>query len=163
MAELRNPDERLCQLVTGWHDLAPPEVASELVQVWPLAHAPLHRFDSAELVAMFSFAGYVSDRALRPVEPLTVYRGELATSRPGMSWTADQAVALTYATGYRTVGSTRLVRASIPPGAILARFESDDEVVVDPAALTEVTIVSSFAQWEPPGFNVGGILDRLGR
>ena len=163
MTELQPPDARLRLLAAGWRGRPAAEVRSELAEVWPLAHAPLHHFDSADLVSMFKWAGYVSDGPPRPAAPFTVYRGELAASRPGMSWTSDRAVALSYARDYRTVGPTRCLRATIPPRAILALFVLHDEVVVDPAGVTKVTVVDSFAQWEPPRFNVGGILDRLGR
>jgi len=159
----QNADERLRLLVAGWHDQAPGEVAAELAQVWPLAHAPLHYFDSADLVSMFKWSGYLTDHAPRPEATIEVHRGELASSRPGMSWTADEAVARRYARDYRTVGPTRCLRAAIPPQTILARFAVEDEVVVDPGELTDVTVVGSFDQWEPPRFNVGGLLDRLGR
>ena len=161
--EPQPPDVRLAVLAAGWQERPAAEVGAELVEVWPLAHAPLHRFDAADLVSMFKWAGYVSDGPPQPEAPFTVYRGELAASRPGMSWTADRAVALRYARDYRTVGPTRCLRATIPPRAILARFVLHDEVVVDPAELTHVTVSGSFAQWAPPRFNVGGILDRLGR
>jgi hypothetical protein len=114
-------------------------VNATLQAIWPYLCAPQRNHLGADLVALFQQAGYVSDGIPQPGTGLAIYRGELVSAHePGVSWTADFQVARKYAQGYATTGDTRVIKATAPPRAILARFTHEEEVVVDPSVLTDI-------------------------
>jgi hypothetical protein len=143
------PGEILGELSGSYLHLAPRELNSALRENWPLMHGPLYHYDSATLIALFKQAGYVCDRPALSAAELTVYRGEpVASTQPGISWTTDRDVAMTYARGYGTVGRVQVVRAIAPAGAVLARFSHEDEVVVEPALLRDVEVLGYLPQFK---------------
>jgi hypothetical protein len=139
------PIETLANLVSRGLQLDPRELNSSLQAVWPLVHGPLFQHDKATLVALFKRAGYVSDGAAYPTDGLTVYRREpIENEQLGISWTTDLQVARTYAQRYSSIGDVQVLQATAPVPSILARFTFEDEVVVEPALLTDVVRLPRF-------------------
>jgi hypothetical protein len=133
------PEQTLAELLEDGSYYSATEANATLRAIWAQLHAPQRRHSAAELVTLFRRAGYVSDGILSPSSAVTIYRGELLRSaEAGISWTADPQIARKYAQGYATVGATRFVRAIAPPEAVLARFNQEEEVVVDPDLLRNV-------------------------
>lgn len=64
--------------------------------------------------------------------------------------TADLAIARRYAQGYATVGDTRVMQATAPPVAILARFRQDAEVVVAPELLSDAELLGYIPHFQLP-------------
>jgi hypothetical protein len=120
-------------------------------QNWPHLHAPLRQHGTAALVAMFRHAGCVTDGTPMAHADLVVCRGEPADlAGPGIAWSANLHVAAGYARGYSTAGPTRVLQATAPPLAILARFTSEDEVVVQPDLLADVKNIAGFPHFTLP-------------
>jgi hypothetical protein len=143
-------DEELAELLTDGTRLQPSELNARLRNLWPLLHAPQRTHDTTALVAMFRRAGYVSDGLPVPIGEMTVYRGELVSSREaGIAWTADVEVVTQYARGYATTGNTRVWQAAAPPAAVLARFKQEAEVVVAPDLLGDFKNLGGFAHFKP--------------
>jgi len=95
--------------------------------------------------------GYVSDGPEQPIAAVAVFRGGLAEDDGcGISWSTSSEHAGTYASGYTTVGETCLWRATCPPEAVLGRFVFEEEVVVDPRLLVEVTALRRLPRFELP-------------
>jgi len=135
----KTPDEELAELLTSGSQLQPSKLNARLRAVWPLLHAPQRKHDGATLVDLFRQAGYVSDGMAATDSALTVYRGELvAEAEPGISWSAEFQIARSYAQRYSTVGHTRVLQATAPPTAVLARFNQEAEVVVEPELLDDI-------------------------
>jgi hypothetical protein len=135
------PAETLADVVSSGLHLDPCELNSILQAVWPLMHGPLYHHKTALLIALFKRAGYVTDGVACPTGDLTVYRGEpVASEQRGISWTTDFKVARTYAQGYSTIGNVRVVQATAPPASVLARFNFEDEAVVEPDLLDNVEV-----------------------
>lgn len=119
MAE--TPDETLKGLLSSGSQLPPSELNVRLTLLWPLLHGPQRNQDATALVALFRHAGYVSDGLPFPNGDLTVYRGELVSSRkPGISWTTSRRPSKRSTvfgpglrTGLRHPGSTS---TEVPPG-----------------------------------------------
>jgi hypothetical protein len=127
------------------------ELNGTLRLIWPSLRAPQRACLASELVALFRRAGYVSDGQPEPAQVLMVYRGKLAaTGDPGISWTTDLQIARRYAQGYAIVGDTRVMRATAPPAAILARFQRDAEVVVTPELLTDAQCLGIIPHFQLP-------------
>jgi len=144
------PDEQLAELLTSGSQLPPPELNARLRNLWPLLHAPQRTSDATALVALFQRAGYVSDGIPVPNRELTVYRGELVSSREaGIAWTTDVEVATQYARGYTTAGNTRVLQATAQPAAVLARFNQEGEVVVAPNLLRRIENLGGFPHFKP--------------
>ena len=134
----QTPDQELEWLLSASSVVPVAKLNASLGVVWPNLRAPQRTHTEADLIALFRRTGYVSDGPPKPTEALTVYRGELAGERdPGISWTVELQIARRYAQGYATVGDTRVMQATAPPAAVLARFHHDDEVVVAPELLTD--------------------------
>lgn len=145
------PDQELARLLRTGSVLPAGELNGSLCLIWPGLRAPQRTHLASELIALFRRAGYVSDGLPEPAQDLLVYRGELAgTGDPGISWTADPQIARRYAQGYATVGDTRVMRATAPPGAILARFQHDAEVVVVPELLMDAECLGSIPRFQLP-------------
>ncbi len=120
------PTEALAELVATERSRPPAELRVVLAEIWPELHAPLRNYESAALVALFRRAGFVSDGPPQPGGDLLVYRGEPADpASPGIAWSTDEAVATDYARRYSTAGQTRLLQATAPPMAVLARFAAE--------------------------------------
>jgi hypothetical protein len=150
------PREALAELVGAGRSLPPERVRAVLADIWPSLHAPLRLHGTSTLVAMFRYAGYVSDDAPMPCTDLEIYRGEPADlTSPGIAWSADQAVAIEYARRYSTAGPTRVLRATAPPSAVLARFADEDEVVVQPDLLIDVVNIGGFPYFTVPNLAPG--------
>lgn len=79
--------------------------------------------------------------AEQPTAVLTIWRGAgLATNGRGMSSTVHRKLAVQFAEEYAAEGREQAVwKATIPPGAVLARFgdEREQEVVVNPNMLRD--------------------------
>jgi hypothetical protein len=149
MAE--TPDETLKELLSSGSQLPPSELNARLRLLWPLLHGPQRNHDATALVALLRHAGYVSDGLPFPNGDLTVYRGELVSSRePGISWTTDAEVAKQYARGYATAGNTRVLQATAQSAAILARFNQEAEVVVAPELLSSLENLGGFPHFKLP-------------
>jgi len=139
---MTTPAETLANLVATGRQLPPADLNALLRDTWPLMHGPLYHYDTATMLALFKRAGYVSDGVAYPSAELTIYRGEpVSATQPGVSWTTDRQVATKYANGYSTVGHARVRQATAPVEAVLAQFTYEDEVVVDPGLLKNVTVL----------------------
>lgn len=124
----------------------PPESTrrTALRERWPELRAPLHEIEPSEFISLFRSVGYVTDDETLSANPTTIYRGApIVDSGRGISWSATGEIARKYANDYRTTGATALWRATCSPEAVLGRFQLDDEVVVDPNLLVDVTQVAS--------------------
>jgi hypothetical protein len=145
----RTPSETLDDLVDSGLQFPPEELNVILRTVWPLLHGPLYRHDVATLLALFRRAGYVSDGLPYPDGDLIVYRGEpTSTEHLGISWTTDRQVAVTYVQGYSTIGAVRVVQAAAPVESVLARFNFEDEIVVEPELLKDVEVLGYMPQFK---------------
>ena len=145
------PDQELARLLRAGPVLPAGELNGSLCLIWPGLRAPQQTHLAADLVALFRRAGYVSDGPPEPAQALLVYRGELAaTDGPGISWTTNPQVARRYAQGYATVSDTRVMRATAPPAAILARFQHDAEVVVAPELLADAECLGIIPHFQFP-------------
>jgi transposase InsO family protein len=146
------PAQVLAELVSASQSSPPEEVRAVLADIWPRLHAPLRHYGTPALVALFRRAGYLTENAPMPGTGLVIYRGEPAyVSSPGIAWSADHAVAADYARRYSTAGPTRVLRATAPPSAVLARFaHNDDEVVVQPDLLKDVGNIASLPHFTLP-------------
>jgi hypothetical protein len=125
------------------------------------------RFHTAWTVNGFRWREAVDDdllliRALRAIlapfagESLTLFRGEQSaryeTGRVGFNWTPKREVAKMFASGLCTTynGGGVLLRAMAPAAAIIAspsahsRYLGEDEFVVEPSLLREVTELARF-------------------
>jgi hypothetical protein len=150
------PADVLAELLGARQSPRPEQARVVLAEIWPKLHAPLRHHGSAALVALFRRAGYLTDYAPIPDTDLVIYRGERANlGSPGIAWSADQAVAIDYARRYSTVGQTRVVQATAPPSAVLARFADEDEVVVQPDLLVNVVSIGSFPHFTVPNLAPG--------
>jgi hypothetical protein len=148
------PTEALAELVATERSRPAAGIRVLLAEIWPELHAPLRNYDSAVLVALFRRAGFVSDGPPQPGGDLLVYRGEPADpASPGIAWSTDEAIATDYARRYSTAGQTRVLQATAPPMAVLARFAAEDEVVVQPDLLTDIVNLGGFPHfaWPPAG------------
>jgi len=146
------PEQAFADLMATGPSRPPGELRVLLAQIWPELHAPLRMFGSAVLMALFRRAGFVSDGPPQPGGDLLVYRGELADpANPGIAWSTDEAVATDYARRYSTAGQTRVLQATAPPMAVLARFAAEDEVVVQPDLLIDIVNLGGFPHftWPP--------------
>jgi hypothetical protein len=118
---------------------------------WPLLHGPLRSVPAATIVALFRSVGFITDGPPRPESKFVVWRGApTADAAQGVSWSATRERAAWYARGYTTEGETCLWQATCPAGTALARFTTNDEVVVDPALLVNVTVDTRYPRFEPP-------------
>ena len=145
------PDQELERLLTAGSALAADQLNAGLRVTWSPLRAPQRTHSVTALVALFRRAGYVSDVLPEPSEAVMVYRGELVgDDDPGISWTADLAIARRYAQGYATVGDTRVMQATAPPVAILARFRQDAEVVVAPELLSDAELLGYIPHFQLP-------------
>lgn len=98
----------------------------------------------------------MSDGTTSPATGLMIYHGELSgLASPGISWSADQAVAVDYARRSSTAGPTRVLRAMAPPSAVLARFADEDEVVVQPGLLMHIACITDFPHFTLPNLASG--------
>ncbi len=127
------------------------------------------RFHTAWIVKGFRWREAVDDdllltRALRAIlapyagESLTLFRGEqfaqYETGRVGFNWTPKREVAEMFASGLCTTynGGGVLLRAMAPSAAIIAspnahsQYLGEDEFVVEPSLLTDVTELARFPQ-----------------
>lgn len=134
----QSPDQEFTRLLRTGCALPAAELNASLRLVWPRLRAPQRTHPASDLVTLFRRAGYVSDGLPQPAQAVPVYRGELTgNAEPGISWTTEAQIARRYAQGYATAGDTRIIRATAPPAAILARFIDDAEVVVVPGLLMD--------------------------
>lgn len=141
-------EEAFGNLLDTWTGLEPAAVNAKLRELWPELIGPLKREQGAEIVPMFRHAGFVSDCA-PPYSPVAVFRGELeGTGAHGVSWSSDRKVAMHYAGAWSPAGDALVLMARAPVAAILARFEKDYEVVVDPSELLEVRPVLRMPHWQ---------------
>lgn len=80
-----------------------------------------------------------------------MYRGELSeASDTGMSWTTYRDIARHFAQQYSSVGQTCILRARASPRAVLARFNLEDEIVVQPDLLTDISSSVAFEHFVLP-------------
>lgn len=150
------PAETLADLIGMHRNLPPERVAAVLAEIWPRLHAPLRHHGTAALVTMFRHAGYVTDSTGKPDDSLVIYRGEPADpAGPGIAWSAEREVAISYARRYSTAGPTRVLQATAPPMAVLARFASEDEVVVQPDLLIDVKTIGHLPHFILPNLAPG--------
>jgi hypothetical protein len=98
-------------------------LAATVGSVWSLAEFPDQCLEREQWLELFQSASFTVDgqRAPRPKEPLTLWRGSVAERRSDWSWTVDRKVAKRYAGGTmfgRPNGEVWQVTA--PPEALLA-------------------------------------------
>lgn len=128
------------------------ELRRELLSQWPHFRGPIHTFGLDECLGLFRRAGFISDGAERPTNPVVIYRGQVSGHANGISYTMDQDEAECYARGYSTLGITVVLRATVQPDDVLGLFSSESEVVVDPSNLIGMEIVGWFPYFPPPQF-----------
>jgi hypothetical protein len=147
----QTPDQEFARLMRTGSVLPVAELNARLRLIWPGLRAPQRCHPASDLIVLFRRAGYVCDGLPEPTQALLVYRGELTgTGDPGISWTTDLQIARRYAQGYATVGDTRVMQAAAPPAAILARFQHDAEVVVEPALLVDAECLGFIPHFQLP-------------
>lgn len=107
--------------------------------VWSSAEYPDRELDRDTWRWLFDAAGFTVDgqRAPRPAEPMTLFRGSVPERRTDWSWTRTQAVAERFAAGVRGRAPGRLWVCEVPPAHMLAinTQRDEDEVVVDTRGL----------------------------
>lgn len=152
---------RLSKLLEWSHDASiPVRAVKDLIgDVWKDVEHP-HQFDEDELVDLFRLAGWVDDhesnrtlmkdRLRTAAGALTVYRGVGKEGNPkGMAWTLSRKTAEWFARrfGGKDVDGW-VYTARIPSFGILAYLtgRGEDEVVVDPSMLEDVTVVPVFPE-----------------
>jgi hypothetical protein len=145
------PIERLAHLVSTGPTTQPDVVNAELREIWPQIHGPHRNHGPAVLVSLFRYAGYVSNVGPKTATAMTIYRGAVAdAAQQGMAWTTDRQIAVTYAQRYSTVAETTVLQATAQPIAILALYEQESEVVVDPDILINVRILTRIPWFSSP-------------
>ena len=154
---IMTPAEVLAELAVNGLNLPPAELRAKLMTIWPLQHGPLDRYKATTLIALFKGAGYVSDGPQRPEESLITYRGQLAGSTMGISWSTDLQTAKTYIQRYSPEGQTEVLRATAPIESVLARFSYEDEVVVEPDMLVNVESLGGYPRLTLPNFGPRGL------
>lgn len=158
------PAEALADLIGTYRSLPPERVGAVLAEIWPRLHAPLRHHGNVALVTMFRHAGYVTDGTGKPDANLVIYRGEPADpAGPGIAWSAEREIAIGYARRYSTTGPTRVLQATAPPMAVLARFASEDEVVVQPDLLIDVKTIGHLPHFTLPNLAPGLRFTAFGR
>ncbi|MFE9880482.1 hypothetical protein [Streptomyces sp. NPDC005784] len=114
-------------------------VADLVGGIWSGAEYPDRHHDRDTWRWLFDTAGFTVDgeRAARPAEPLTLYRGSVPERRTDWSWSRDRAVAERFAEGVRGRAPGRLWVCEVPPAHMLAVNTGRDEaeVVVDTRGL----------------------------
>jgi hypothetical protein len=122
-----------------------------LLENWTELHGPLHFIEATEFTDLFRSVGVVRNDESLSLSPTAIFRGAPSLGgASGISWSATESVARQYAKDYRTVSETTLWKATCPPGAVLARFKQDDEVVVDPNLLSEITPIELYPIFTMP-------------
>lgn len=121
-------------------DTVTAETVTALVgPVWSSAEFPDRQLDHETWRWLFDVAGFTVDGkpAVRPVEPMLLYRGSVPERWTDWSWTRDRAVAGRFAAGLRGRGAGRVWVATVPPWRMLAinTERDEDEVVVDTRGL----------------------------
>lgn len=121
----------------GW--LTEGLAAGVVGPAWSAAEFPDRLLDHDEWRSLFALGGYTVDgqRADRPLEPITLWRGSVEERRADWSWTDSREVAERYASGRygRPVGV--VWRAVVEPHRLLARNtdRQESEYVVDTEGL----------------------------
>ena len=139
------PHGRALAVIDAWHrctDITLDELRVCLAENWAHAEYP-HQFGVRRLVRLLKAAGFFSDEPgiVRPMEPMTVYRGAPSERRLGMSWSMSLDTAIWFAERYNVVSSVgRVFVAEVPPQHVLAilKSRSESEVVVNPRGLRNV-------------------------
>lgn len=113
--------------------------------IWSAAEFPDRYLDHDTWRWLFNVAGFTIDGkpAVRPAEPLTLFRGAVPERRTDWSWTRTRAVAERFAAGLRGRGEGRLWVCTVPPSHMLAvnTERDEDEVVVDTRGLQILEVV----------------------
>lgn len=101
--------------------------------------------DTAEIVAMFRAADFVSDtdEIHHPDEPVVVYRGCGREGTRGLSWTLSEETAAEFARLESQIdreGVASVYSATVAPESILGIFfaRGEEEILVDPAGIGDV-------------------------
>jgi hypothetical protein len=129
-----SPHEEFEDILANHRDRDRQLVAERLGVIWPDLRGPGWRYDWSEVLALFRWCGYVSDGVGPQTAPQTIFRGQPVGS-PGHSWSTDRDVAVQYARDYQTLRETVVLRSTVLPEQVLARFTSQSEIVVDGSGL----------------------------
>ncbi len=139
-----------------WEHATPEQLAPALASAWTISHAPLGSLSAALWTRMFKKTGYLTDPtdgAPLFTEPVTVYRGAATwTHGRGMSWTTSRERGDWFMRCWLMLEPRSLYRATVPPSAVLARFNGreEEEVVVNPHMLrSRVEVVESLPCEDP--------------
>ncbi len=126
--------------------MLPGNVRAAVICLWPTLVLPASAFPQDQLLALFKYLWYCTDGPERPTELMTIYVGQPTdVGQPlGLSWKTDEAVALQHALDYSFTSDAECLAAVTSRRAVLARFVAEDEVVVDPALLTDVRLNAPF-------------------
>jgi hypothetical protein len=111
---------------------------SALPYAWQRHHRPETAIGATAWVRMFRAAGYVCEpyTLSLPTATLRAYRGAPGRTSRGMAWTTDVLTAHQHCSRWGHFGVTAVVFVTeVQPGAVLARFSKEFEVVVDPTCL----------------------------
>ena len=139
---------RLAMLRIGRQERAPEPIQHAFLAIWietkMMALSVGHRPTLAKALRVLLPPGEQVDR------PLTLYRGagyrEHARRIYGFSWTRSIDIAKQFASHWNGEDGSVVLRATVPPAAILhARAKSDhydeDEVIVDPYKIGRISLV----------------------
>ena len=132
------PDFLACAFQDG--KIQDSTVTALIGSVWSNAEFPDRYLERDEWRYLFDVAGYTVDGkpALRPTEPVELWRGSVPERRGDWSWTADRTVAERFANGMRGRLPGRIYRVVAPPEALLCcnTERGEAEYVVDTTGLT---------------------------
>lgn len=149
LAREQGDDVRLAHVLRYRHVFPPDLRVSLLHQAWKDARHP-SRFDAAEVVAAFRELGdlaYTERR--RPDHPLQIYRAVGPTGLVrGLAWTTNQddlriftRRAFIKQQSAPVPRPARIYSATIEPDGVVATYEFENEVFVDPARLSNLRLL----------------------
>ncbi|MFD8496027.1 hypothetical protein [Amycolatopsis sp. NPDC059657] len=113
-----------CSLVTA------DDLTRSVGEVWSMAEYPDAMLSHRRWLELFAKAGFTIDgrAAMRPAEPLLLYRGSVPERRANWSWTDSLETALSYANdGIRGRQPGKVWAAMVAPERLLARNTGRDE------------------------------------
>jgi hypothetical protein len=147
LAREEGDDIRLAH-VLRFRQAFPPNIQAQLLlEAWENARHP-SRFDSKAIIAAFRELGALAFQFSPPESPARVFRvvGPSGAVR-GMSWSLDQDKLHIFITrsfmkqeGSVTVRPARVYSAIATPESVVATFDFEDEIVVDPTRLSDVKL-----------------------
>jgi hypothetical protein len=148
LAREQGDNVRLAHVLRFRHDFPLDLRASLLRQAWKEARHP-SRFEASEVVAAFRELGDLAYEGRRPDDPLQVYRAVSPTGLVrGLAWSTNQDSlhiftrrAFIKQESVLVPRPARVYAATIDPDSVVATCEFENEVVVDPARLSNLRLL----------------------